>query len=77
MARENVMSAETQLVAIPPAETGMTVFSTEKRSPPWRTRSPAIKTALDNVGKKLVADLKEIPKWIDAERKRVRDPLDA
>lgn len=71
------MSAETQLVAIPPAETGMTVFSTEKRSSPWRTRSSALKTTLDDVGIKLVADLKEIPKWIDAERKRVRDPLDA
>lgn len=35
------------------------------------------KTALDDVGKKLVADLKEIPKKIDAERKRVRDTLDA
>lgn len=35
------------------------------------------KTALDDVGKKLVAELKEIPKKIDAERKRVRDTLDA
>jgi hypothetical protein len=35
------------------------------------------KTALDDGGKKLVADLKQIPKKIDAERKRVRDPLDA
>ncbi|MGV6396939.1 hypothetical protein ACTUVN_002634 [Pseudomonas caspiana] len=35
------------------------------------------KTALDDVGKKLVADLKEIPKKIDAERKRVRDTLDS
>lgn len=35
------------------------------------------KTALDNVGKELVADLKEIPKKIDAERKRMRDLLDA
>jgi colicin import membrane protein len=34
------------------------------------------KTALDDVGKKLVADLKEIPKKIDAERKRVRDTLE-
>ncbi|QHF28542.1 hypothetical protein [Pseudomonas sp. R32] len=34
------------------------------------------KTALDNVGKDLVADLKEIPKKIDAERKRMRDTLD-
>ncbi|MBD1589496.1 hypothetical protein [Pseudomonas typographi] len=35
------------------------------------------KTALDNRGKELVAELKEIPKLIDAERKRVRDTLDA
>jgi hypothetical protein len=35
------------------------------------------KTALDEVGKKLVADLKEVPKKIDAERKRVRDTLDS
>lgn len=35
------------------------------------------KTALDNLGKKLVDDLKEIPKKIDAERKRMRDALDA
>ncbi|QPG62106.1 hypothetical protein HFV04_021640 [Pseudomonas sp. BIGb0427] len=34
------------------------------------------KTALDNVGKDLVANLKEIPKKIDAERKRMRDTLD-
>lgn len=35
------------------------------------------KTALDNVGKDLVAELKEIPKKIDSERKRMRDTLDA
>lgn len=35
------------------------------------------KTALDNVGKDLVAELKEIPKKIDTERKRMRDTLDA
>lgn len=34
------------------------------------------KTALDDVGKKLVAELKDVPKKIDAERKRVRDTLD-
>lgn len=34
------------------------------------------KTALDNIGKDLVADLKEVPKKIDAERKRMRDLLD-
>ncbi|MEE3929686.1 hypothetical protein V2I84_05345 [Pseudomonas viridiflava] len=34
------------------------------------------KTALDNRGKELVAELKEIPKLIDAERKRMRDTLD-
>ncbi|WJD60622.1 hypothetical protein [Pseudomonas kurunegalensis] len=35
------------------------------------------KTALDNVGKELVAELKETPKKVDAERKRMRDLLDA
>lgn len=35
------------------------------------------KTALDDVGKKLVADLKDVPKKIDAERKRMRDTLDS
>lgn len=34
------------------------------------------KTALDGVGKDLVAELKEVPKKIDAERKRMRDLLD-
>lgn len=34
------------------------------------------KTALDNIGKELVAELKKKPKLIDAERKRVRDFLD-
>lgn len=34
------------------------------------------KTALDNVGKELVAELKDVPKKIDAERKRMRDLLD-
>ncbi|WP_417329206.1 hypothetical protein [Halomonas cupida] len=34
------------------------------------------KTAIDNVGKELVSDLKELPKKIDAERKRWRDTLD-
>lgn len=34
------------------------------------------KTALDNAGKELVAELKEVPKKIDAERKRMRDLLD-
>lgn len=35
------------------------------------------KTALDNVGKELVADLKEKPKKVDASRKAMRDKLDA
>lgn len=35
------------------------------------------KTALDGLGKKLVDDLKDVPKRIDAERKRMRDQLDA
>ena len=34
------------------------------------------KTAIDAVGKELVADLKQLPKTIDAERKRWRDTLD-
>ncbi|WLW59858.1 hypothetical protein RA224_21825 [Achromobacter aegrifaciens] len=36
-----------------------------------------VKTALDGVGKEQVDRLKEIPKKIDAERKRMRDVLDA
>lgn len=35
------------------------------------------KSYLDGLGKDLVADLKEIPKLIDANRKTVRDRLDA
>lgn len=35
------------------------------------------KTALDDVGKALVADLKELPKRIDNTRKHMRDTLDA
>jgi len=35
------------------------------------------KTALDGLGKELVAELKQIPALIDAERKRMRDTLDA
>ena len=31
------------------------------------------RTALDDAGKKLVAELKEVPKLIDAERKRMRE----
>lgn len=34
------------------------------------------KTALDTIGKDLVAELKDVPKKIDAERKRMRDLLD-
>lgn len=34
------------------------------------------KTALDNIGKDLVAELKDVPKKIDAERKRMRDLMD-
>lgn len=34
------------------------------------------KTALDGVGKDLVAELKELPRKVDAERKRMRDTLD-
>jgi hypothetical protein len=98
------MSANTELAVVPPQETALTVYSTEKGLEPWlqkiRTEidgfTPDIstrkgrdaiasmaykvarsKTALDDVGKKLVADLKEVPKKIDAERKRVRDTLEA
>ena len=35
------------------------------------------KSALDSLGKQLVDDLKELPKKIDAERKRMREILDA
>lgn len=35
------------------------------------------KVALDDIGKELVAKLKDVPKKIDAERKRMRDLLDA
>jgi hypothetical protein len=35
------------------------------------------KVALDDAGKKLVAELKEVPKLIDAERKRMREDLEA
>lgn len=35
------------------------------------------KTYIDNIGKDLVADLKQKPKLIDAERKRVRELIDA
>lgn len=34
------------------------------------------KTAIDALGKELVSDLKELPRTIDAERKRWRDQLD-
>lgn len=98
------MSAQTELAIVPPQETALAVYSTEKGLEPWlqkiRTEidgfTPDIssrkgreaiasmaykvarsKTALDDVGKKLVADLKEVPKKIDAERKRVRDTLDS
>lgn len=35
------------------------------------------KTYLDNIGKELVSKLKEQPKLVDAERKRIRDLLDS
>jgi hypothetical protein len=98
------VSASTELAVVPPQETALAVYSTEKGLEPWlqvirskidgftpdistRKGREAIasmayavarsKTALDDVGKKLVADLKEVPKKIDAERKRVRDTLEA
>ena len=35
------------------------------------------RSALDDAGKKLVAELKEVPKLIDAERKRMRETLES
>lgn len=98
------MSAQTELAVVPPQETALAVYSTEKGLEPWlqqirakidgftpdissRKGREAIasmahkivrsKTALDEVGKKVSADLKFIPKKVDAERKRVWDTLEA
>lgn len=98
------MSTENQIVALPPKETAIQVYSAANGLDPYlsqireeidrfvpdvttRRGREAIasiaykvarsKTALDNLGKELVADLKEVPKKIDAERKRMRDLLDS
>lgn len=93
----------TDLIALPPSETALQVYSTPKGLDPFLAQIKAeldafvpdvttkkgrdaiasiaykvakSKTALDNIGKELVADLKDVPKRIDSERKRVRDTLD-
>ncbi|MDU9394573.1 hypothetical protein [Pseudomonas sp. zfem002] len=98
------MSAQTQLVEVPPRETALQVFQAVNGLDPFlqkirneidtfipdvttRKGREAIasiaysvarsKKALDNVGKELVAELKEIPKKIDAERKRAWDILES
>lgn len=98
------MPTKTELAAVPPKETALAVFSSEKGLEPWLQKirdevrafvpdtstakgraaiaSIAFKvaksrTALDDAGKKLVAELKEVPKLIDAERKRMRESLEA
>lgn len=97
------MSADNQIVALPPKETALQVYSAANGLDPFLAKireeidgfTPDVstrkgrdaiasiaykvarsKTALDNVGKELVAELKEVPKKIDAERKRMRDLLD-
>lgn len=37
----------------------------------------SFKTALDTMGKEMVDELKDVPKKVDAERKRIRDLLDS
>lgn len=93
----------TDLIALPPSETALQVYSTPMGLDPFLAQIKAEldafvpdvttkkgrdaiasiaykvakgKTALDNIGKDLVADLKDVPKKIDAERKRMRDLLD-
>lgn len=93
----------TDLIALPPMETALQVYSTPQGLDPYLAKikeeldafvpdvstkkgRDAIasiaykvakgKTALDNIGKDLVAELKDVPKKIDAERKRMRDLLD-
>lgn len=97
------MSETTELIALPPKETALQVYTTPAGLDPYLTKikdeldafvpdvsckkgRDAIasiaykvakgKTALDNIGKELVAELKDVPKKIDAERKRMRDLLD-
>lgn len=93
----------TDLIALPPMETALQVYSTPQGLDPYLAKikeeldafvpdvstkkgRDAIasiaykvaksKTALDNIGKDLVAELKDVPKKIDAERRRMRDLLD-
>lgn len=93
----------TDLIALPPKETALQVYSAPQGLDPYLAKikeeldafvpdvstkkgRDAIasiaykvakgKTALDNIGKDLVAELKDVPKKIDAERKRMRDLLD-
>lgn len=97
------MSETTELIATPPKETALQVYTAPHGLEPYLAKikeeldafvpdvstkkgRDAIasiaykvakgKTALDNIGKELVADLKDVPKKIDAERKRMRDLLD-
>jgi hypothetical protein len=93
----------TDLIALPPKETALQVYSAPQGLDPYLAKikeeldafvpdvstkkgRDAIasiaykvakgKTALDNIGKELVAELKKQPGLIDAERKRMRDLLD-
>lgn len=100
------MSANTELAAVPPAETALAVYSKPNGLDPWldqvrakvdefkkvlpdlKTRKgreayasmahsiAKSKTALEAVGKEISAKQKEIPKLIDAERRRVWDTLE-
>ena len=97
------MNETTEIIALPPKETALQVYTTPAGLDPYLAKikdeldafvpdvsckkgRDAIasiaykvakgKTALDNIGKELVAELKDVPKKIDAERKRMRDLLD-
>lgn len=54
-------------------------LNTEKGRAQYRSMARKVasfKTALDGMGKELVDDLKDVPKKVDAERKRIRELLD-
>jgi len=54
-------------------------LNTEKGRAQYRSmarKSSSFKSALDQMGKELVDELKETPKKVDAERKRIRELLD-
>lgn len=97
------MTDKTEIVALPPKEQALEVFSTPKGLDPFIAKIKAeidsfvpdvstkkgrdaiasiaykvakSKTAIDNVRKDVVSDLKELPKRVDAEGKRARDLLD-